>query len=130
MKLLRVCSLALLFGASCDDGEDAGTPPRLEAFTLDATEVVLGTPSTLRGTIELTDPDGDVLEAELTLREPSGAEGTMTTPIAGADGRLEATVGLEVMLLAPDPGTYDVTAVLIDREGNASEPATASFDVE
>ena len=127
-SLRLLCALALF--AACDEEEDSGTPPSLEAFTLDAADVVVGSPSTLRGTLELTDPDGDVVEAELTLVEPSGAEGTMATPIAGVEGRTEATVSLQVTVLAPVTGTYEVEAVLRDAEGNASEPASAAFEVE
>lgn len=123
-----LCALALASG--CDETEETGTPPSLDAFTLDAADVVVGAPSTLRGTLELTDPDGDVTEAELTLLEPSGAEGTMATPIAGVEGRTEATVGLQVTVLAPVVGIYEVTGVLLDAEGNASEPVTSAFEVE
>lgn len=121
---------ALVLASGCDEAEEMGTPPSLDAFTLDAADVVVGVPSTLRGSLELTDPDGDVTEAELTLLEPSGAEGTMATPIDGVEGRTEATVGLQVTVLAPVPGTYEVTAVLIDADGNASAPRTATFEVE
>lgn len=122
-----LCALVLANG--CDEAEETGAPPSLEAFTLDAADVVVGAPSTLRGTLELTDPDGDVTEAELTLLEPSGAEGTMATPIAGVAGRTEATVGLQITVLAPVAGTYEVTAVLLDAEGNASEPRTSAFEL-
>ncbi len=126
-----VCFLlcAGLLASGCDEPDDAGTPPALRSFTLDATEVVVGTPSTLRGMLQFADPDADVTEAELTLVEPSGTEGTLTTPIVGAEGRTEAAVGLQVSILAPVAGTYEVTALLLDAEGNLSEPVTASFDV-
>ena len=119
-----------MIACGCDAPEDSGTAPSLDAFTLDAADVVVGTPSTLRGTLELTDPEGDVTEAELTLLEPTGAEGTMATPIAGVEGRTEATVGLQVTVLAPVAGTYEVTAVLLDAEGNTSEPRTSAFELE
>ena len=120
-------ALALVSGCDSDDA-DMGTPPSLEAFALDATDVVVGTPSVLRGTLEFTDPDGDLTEAELTLLEPSGAMATMATPIANAEGRTEAVVELQLTILAPTAGTYEVTAILHDAEGSASDPVTASFD--
>jgi len=122
--------LALCVAVGCEDAEDAGTPPSLDALELDATDVVAGSPSTLRGTLDFTDPDGDVTEAELTLSEPSGARSTVATPIVGVDGRTEATVTLQVTVLAPTAGTYEVTAVLLDAQGNVSESASASFDAE
>ena len=50
-------------------------------------------------------------------------------PTTPARPRMAATVALQVSVLAPAAGTYEVTALLLDAEGNLSEPITARFDV-
>lgn len=100
----------------------------VESLSLDAQDVVVGAPSELRGTLAVSDPDGDVLEAELTLLEPSGASSTLAVPISGVDGLTEATIALQLMVLSPTAGTYEVAAVVIDAEGNRSSSVQSSFE--
>ena len=126
MRSFPLLLLVLSFG--CDaSSDDTGTPPSIESIELDASDVVVGTPSPLRGTLVFTDPEGDVMDAELTLREPSGAEASVSTPVAGAEGRVEGSVALQITVLAPEAGPYAVEAVLHDSAGNASEPVVATF---
>jgi hypothetical protein len=120
--LLLVLLLAL---AGC---AESGTAPQIQALQLTPESVTLGTQTSLSASYEFTDPDGDALETLVVLRDPSGAENQLATPVSGASGLLRGRVSVQLVVLAPTAGEYSVTVTLRDAEGNDSNALSATFD--
>lgn len=125
--------IATLAGCTSEDGhgleEDQGSAPRLESFALSSDPVPARTLTSVIGTLSFEDDDGDLELAEIEVTMAADVVTAVTAPFMGVDGVTEGTVPVQLQLLLADAGPADVELVLVDAEGNMSEPAVATVEV-
>ncbi len=131
LPVLRPAALIVLIGSlgACASEEEMGDAPVIQSWTVQADAVALGLPSVLAGTLVFADPDGDLDQAEIEIIDPDGTALMTTADIAGVDGVSEGSVGVQVSFVAQTAGVFEVSVVLLDVQGNASAPASSTFEI-
>lgn len=113
----------------CESPQEIGDAPVIESWNVQADAVTVGQASTLIGTLVFNDPDGDLDQAEIEIIDPEGTSAMVTAEIAGVEDLTEGSVGVQVSFLAQSAGVFEVSVVLLDVQGNASEPASTTFEL-
>ena len=99
-----------------------GTAPTLKTVTLTPVEVPVGVATTVVGTFEFVDPDGDVDSVEATLTF-NGADTVSQTAAQGSAGVTAGNGQITLKLNIPSAGVVHVSIVLVDRASHRSTPA-------
>ena len=129
--VFRSFAFLVLLGSlgGCDSPQEVGDAPVVESWSVQADAVTVGEVSTLNGTLVFNDPDGDLDQAEIEVIDPEGTSAMVTAEIVGVEGLTEGSVGVQVSFLAHRAGVFEVRVVLLDVQGNASEPASTTFEL-
>jgi len=128
-KVLHAITAVALLGAC--SSEDPGDAPTLANVTLDQATMEVGSQNVVTGTLDFSDPDGDVLEAGIEIVLPNGSRQALPpTPVASAEGLLEGTVALTLAIVPPMAGSYDLEIWLIDSGENDSNRLTVALTAE
>lgn len=113
------------------DALDLGTPPSIDELTFQPSEGAIGRTTTVSGTIDFEDPDGDVAQSVVSILQPDGAS-LFIEPVAvqGAEGHKSGTVGFAFLLTPSQEGQHQFDVWLIDEAGNSSNRLTGTINVE
>lgn len=129
LKRFFLPALILLLPA-CSD-EQLGSPPEISDLSYSPSSVTAGQLATVQGSFSFEDPDGDLLEMLVTLTDPAGNNMEMpATEVTDAKGKTIGIVTLQLALVAPAPGTYPFAVLVVDENGNDSNPLTGSIVAE
>ncbi len=115
--------------AACGEGGSSVPAPTISDLYLAPSAVSVGELDTLTGTLLVTDVEGDASELDGTITLPGGqAQALPPTPLQGASGLMAATVTFTLDLTPPVAGTYQVSVVVKDAEGQSSNTLTTTLD--
>jgi hypothetical protein len=118
----------MLLTVGCDE-DDTGESPTIENLVLPAEGLVVGMQATLSGSVDFSDPDGDVDQIELTLTPPTVASVTTAADVIGADGQTTGQTAIALAVLPPEAGEYALSVIILDAEGNESNSLETTFTV-
>lgn len=131
--LLASCTLlsACSGGGGGDAGSDAPTAPVISNFTFaPAVLYVGGGDVPFFGTVDFTDPDGDIASATVEIVDSSGGLiATASIPVAGVSGVRSGTLTGEVSGDTSTAGTFTARVSVVDRAGLRSNWLTASVRI-
>lgn len=129
---LLTCLSITLFAAfvACGDQIEAGTAPTISNLTYNPTQATIGEATTYTGTLDFSDPDGDLAQVAVSILQPDGA--ALAVPpvdVQGASGIGAGTVGWAFIMVAAQVGDHTFDVWTTDEAGNASNRLTGTIDV-
>ncbi|MCC6216767.1 MAG: hypothetical protein IT376_18045 [Polyangiaceae bacterium] len=119
------CAAALLLTVACG-GDDEGSPapsnaPVITNLQLAPATVPVAQQAELQGSVDFSDPTGDVSTLKIELRNPAGqAAPLIEGPLAGTGGITEGTAMFTLTLTVQAPGAYPLELWVGDTEGHDS----------
>jgi hypothetical protein len=129
MGPLHALSIAMVCSA-CADEHDSGTAPTIASVSLMPDHVAVGVQVMVGGSVEFSDPEGDVETIELDLGSPDGMHDAMEVDVSNAHGVEQGTVAFTMVLMLPAAGSYSILTQLVDGEGNFSNTKSAPLVAE
>jgi hypothetical protein len=116
--MLKRSLLVLLFAAACTD---SGSSPQVSNITAAPLSITVGMATTVSGSVNFNDRDGDLDLIAVDITAPGGAKTELPAqPIQGIGTQTMGTVNWAVIIQAPSAGAYRLGVSLIDREDNQS----------
>ena len=119
-------------GGSSVGGGD-GTAPTISAlsFSPDAAYVDTGGGEMIVvGTLDYSDPDGDIVSLTIVVRDDSGQViDNLTTPVQGVAGSTSGTIEGELVADTSAAGTYAVQVYLVDSRDHRSNQLEDTFRI-
>jgi hypothetical protein len=120
--------VSLIFAAIVIAGCGSSAPPSISRLQEDRHVVIVDTASSLSGTFDFEDPDGDVELLAVELTVPTGEMGELPrAPLAGVDGVSQGTSNWSVSVEPQVVGEFAYEIWVIDRAGNESNRLPGGF---
>lgn len=114
----KLASSLLVVLAACSDG---GDPPEISNLTMTPQTVPVGAATTVSGTMNFSDADGDVDKIAAAVIVPGGARTELDpVPVQTVGDPTAGMVNYAFLIAPPSPGSYTVELWLIDDSGNES----------
>jgi hypothetical protein len=132
-RRLALAAVGALMLACGGGGGGGGTAPTISNLSYAPHGAYLGAPAstaTVSGTLQFTDPDGDVASWTFTVRDAGGHELQSTNqPISGVAGQTTGMLGATATVSTAALGDYTFTIELVDARGLHSGTLGGSFRV-
>jgi len=127
LVFVRRAALAtvIFLAAAC-----AGEPPSISNLTLSPDVVPAGTSTQVSGSVDFSDPDGDVEELVFSLAMNGETPGEASQEVPTAAGLEQGTVAFILLLQPPETGTVDIGVWLVDADGSESNHLSTSVTAE
>lgn len=132
--MVRITSPRVLFAVycllalGCEPKAEGTSGPSIVNLQIQTSEVTVGIPKTVSGTLEVNDPDGDLQTLHLEGYRPDGSlVGHLEVPIA-TNGQTSGTLPFSFDFTADIVGRHSVKAWVVDAKANASNTLTQTFE--
>jgi hypothetical protein len=111
-----IAALCALLWAGCSD-----EPPSIRMLQYSPNAALVGVMSTINGTVNFTDSDGDISQTQLTLTDPTGAATTSSMmPITNVNQGPIGTVNFCIDFTPMIAGNWTFNFWIIDLQGRPS----------
>ena len=128
---LATCVSIALFATlvGCGDQIEPSTAPTISNLTYSPAEATIGESTTYTGTLDFSDPDGDLAQVAISILQPNGA--SLTVPpvdVQGASGIAAGTIGWAFIMVAAVEGDHTFEVWTTDDAGNASNKLSGTIN--
>jgi hypothetical protein len=113
---LVICGLLLSLGC----GGVQGTPPVISNLVYSPKTIAVGQATTISGTVDFTDIDGDVDKIAITLSAAGQTQTLPETTVQNTSGVKQGTLNFALEVGTASAGTAQFSVALIDKAGNES----------
>lgn len=120
----------VVMGCSADSGDGGGTAPTTANLTVQQSTVPVGTQTNVNGSMDFTDPDGDVKQLLIDLTADGQTTSLPPTPVNGAAGITMGSVPFILAIIPQKAGTIEVSLTLEDAAGNRAAPLKTTLTAE
>jgi hypothetical protein len=112
--------------ANTDPPASNGAVPKISNMVLTPDMVKVGQQTTLQGTLDFEDADGDLKTLVASIKQ-GGQVSNNSTPVQNLAGQKAGTAALAFALVIPSEGAVEISATLVDTKGNSSNTLTKTI---
>ncbi|HEY5924658.1 MAG TPA: hypothetical protein VIV11_23425 [Kofleriaceae bacterium] len=120
---LLLCSCLALVACTTDDN----TAPTISNLAYSPMTMPVGTQTTITGSLNFSDPDGDLDQLAVEITLPDASKQTLPmTDLQNVGSMTEGTIAWALIVVPPAAGRYDMKIWITDIEGEPSNQLMGS----
>jgi len=122
--------LACIGGGDDDATETPDGTPTIDDLRVSTPSLLIDAPRTIDGLFTFTDSDANINELHVVIKNPAGDVADEATAALPFEGTSEGEGSFSLNLTPDVVGAWTLQAWLVDADGNRSERATVTMDVQ